>query len=68
MHSPPVELVLDVVHLGTRNLIRNTGDPDGDTISECVRAAVRSHPHGEAVFTVALVALGMWFRRHILTP
>lgn len=69
MQSPPLELVLDVLHLGTRNLIRNQGDADHDTISEITRAAVvRLGKHGPLIFTVLLYAAAEGFRRHILDP
>lgn len=64
MQSPPLELVLDVAHLATRNLLRNTGDADGDTISEIIRARVYSRPWGPAAFLLALAL----FAKHILKP
>lgn len=66
MQSPPIELVLDVVHLGARNLIRDVGEADEDTISEITRGLVRRLPHGELIFTVVLFAGAELFRRHIL--
>ena len=67
MQSPPLELVLDVLHIGSRNLIRNLGDPDQDTISEITRGVVdRLGDVGPLAFTVALFAGAEGFRRHIL--
>ena len=67
MHSPPLELVLDVGHITARNLLRCTGEADEDTISEIVRSLVdRLGPLGPAAFTVGLYAAAEGFRRHIL--
>lgn len=65
MQSPPLELVLDIVHLGTRNLVRNVGDPDDDTISEVVRWAKDQIPYGDQVLAVVLAAAGVGFWHHI---
>lgn len=65
MQSPPLELVLDVVHLGTRNLVRARGEADEDTISEITRGVVYRLPHGEALLAVALAVGGVGFWRHI---
>lgn len=66
MQSPPLELVLDVMHLGTRNLIRNHGDADGDTISEITRSFVHRYRWGPLIFSVAVFAAAEGFRQHIL--
>lgn len=68
MQSPPLELVLDVLHIGTRNLVRNVGPADGDTISETVRWAKDQIPHGDLALAGALAAasVGFWF--HICHP
>lgn len=66
MQSPPLELVLDVAHLATRNLIRDAGDPDNDTISEITRALVLRSPFGPLLFTAGIYAAAEGFRRHIL--
>lgn len=66
MQSPPIELVLDVAHLATRNLLRDVGDPDNDTISEITRGLVLSSPFGPLLFTVGIYAAAEGFRRHIL--
>lgn len=68
MQSPPLELVLDVVHLGARNLIRDVGEADDDTISEITRGVVRRLPHGELILAGALVVSGIGFWRHICRP
>ncbi len=68
MQSPPFELVLDVLHLGTRNLLRNVGDPDDDTISEITRGMVLAHRAGPALFALGLLAGGVGFWFHICQP
>lgn len=68
MQSPPIELVLDVVHIGARNIVRNVGPADGDTISETVRWAKDQIPHGDQVLalTLAVASVGFWV--HICRP
>lgn len=69
MQSPPLELVLDVVHLGTRNLVRARGDADEDTISEITRGVVvRLGRWGPPLLTVSLYGICEIYRRHILNP
>ncbi|RNL66225.1 hypothetical protein EFK50_00955 [Nocardioides marmoriginsengisoli] len=68
MQSPPLELVLDVVHLGARNLLRNRGDADGDTISEITRSVKDQIPYGDQVLAVALAALAAGYWVHICRP
>lgn len=64
MQSPPLELVLDVVHLGARNVIRNAGDADDDTISEITRGVVRRTRGGPLLLALGLA--GFWW--HIVGP
>lgn len=42
------------------------GDPDSDTISECVRGLVTRTPGGKAAFTASCVLVPTWFYNHIL--
>lgn len=66
MKSPPIEWALDIAKLGVLDVIRDQGEPDGDTLSECIRVWFRVHtPAGRAAFTVALGAGGVAFWRHI---
>lgn len=67
MQSPPLELVLDVCHIGARNLLRAQGEADADTISEITRGLVdRLGDLGPLAFTVAVFGVAECFRRHIL--
>lgn len=69
MNSPPLELVLDVAHIGARNLLRNHGTADGDTISEITRGIVeRLGPAGPPLLAVALAAASTGFFVHIVAP
>lgn len=68
MQSPPLELVLDVVHLASRNLYRNVGEADGDTISEIIRAAKDRIPYGDHVLAAILAGSAYGFWRHICRP
>ena len=66
MNSPPVEWTLGIAYFGVLDFLRSRGEADGDTLSEVVRSAVRSHPSGDLLFTVALYAGAELLRRHIL--
>jgi len=68
MQSPPLELVLDTTHIVVRNLVRNVGPADGDTISETVRWAKDQIPYGDQVLAVALAAAAAGFWAHICRP
>lgn len=66
MHSPPVEWSLGVAYLGVLDIVRDRGEPDGDTLTECIREGFRVHtPRGRAAFTLALTASAVLFHRHI---
>lgn len=68
MHSPPIEWTLFVGNLAVVDYLRSRGEADHDTLSEVVRNGVEKVPHGEALFTVAVISGAVWFRRHILRP
>lgn len=66
MHSPRVEWVLGIGYLAVVDLLRDRGEPDGDTLSEVIREVFAVHtPLGRARFTVALIGSGAIFHRHI---
>lgn len=68
MQSPPLELVLDVMHLGARNLVRNAGDPDDDTISEIIRGVTNRLPYPDLSTAVILAVSAAGFWHHIRRP
>lgn len=68
MQSPPMEWTLGIGYLAALDYLRSRGEADHDTLSEVVRNGVRRVPHGEAVFTVALLGGTVWFHRHIVKP
>jgi hypothetical protein len=66
MQSPPLEWALHVAHFGVLDLIRDRGEPDGDTASECLRVLFRVHTaSGRVAFAVSLAAGGVLLYRHI---
>jgi hypothetical protein len=66
MHSPPIEWALGIGYLAVLDVVRDRGDPDGDTLSECVRDLFRVHrPEGRAAFGAAVIAGGLILHRHI---
>lgn len=65
MQSPPLEWTLDITHLVARNLLRNQGEPDFDTLSEVVRAGVKKlGRHGPMVLDLAIVGGAIALRQH----
>lgn len=68
MHSPPIEWTLWVGNLAAMDYLRSRGEADHDTLSEVVRNGVEKVPHGEALFTVVVVAGAAGFWRHIIRP
>ena len=68
MKSPGAEWVLGIGYLAAIDIIRAKGDPDDDTISECLRAVVERHPQGQRMLAAALVVGGVGFYKHICDP
>lgn len=69
MQSPPMEWALGIGYLAVVDYIRDQGEPDGDTLSECVRHAFKiDTPNGRLAFTVALSAGALILHRHIVKP
>lgn len=67
MHSPPVEWSLHLLHFGVLDLIRDRGEPDGDTASEVIRDLFHvDRREGRAAFAAALVTGGVVLYRHIV--
>ena len=66
MRSPRVEWSLGFIYLGVLDVLRDRGEPDGDTLTECIREGFRVHtPAGRAAFTAALAVSAVSFHRHI---
>lgn len=66
MQSAPTEWALAFAFVGLVDFIRDIGEPDGDTLSECIRTCFRvDTPRGRLVFTATLAASAVGFRRHI---
>ena len=66
MHSPPLEWTLDIARLGILDVIRDRGEPDGDTLSECIRVWFRVHtPLGRLVWRGVLYGGAHLLDRHI---
>lgn len=65
MQSPPLEWTLDITHLVARNLIRNQGEPDLDTLSEVVRTGVKKlGRHGPLILDAGIVLGAVALRQH----
>lgn len=66
MQSPPIEWALGIGYLAIVDVLRDRGEPDGDTLSEVVRSTFAVHtPRGRAAFTLALAAGAAVLHRHI---
>lgn len=56
-------------HFGVVDWMRDRGEPDGDTASECIRQAFRvDTAPGRLAFTAALTGAAFLFHRHITKP
>ena len=66
MQSPPIEWGLGITYLAVLDVLRDHGEPDGDTLSEVIRTSFAVHTtRGRAAFTIALAAGAGLFWRHI---
>ncbi len=69
MQSPPIEWALGIGYLVVVDCLRDRGEPDGDTLSECIRQAFDiDTPRGRLAFTAALTAGALALHRHIVKP
>lgn len=69
MHSPPLEWGLGIGYLVALDVLRDRGEPDKDTLSECIRDAFKVEtPIGFAIFTASAVGGFTIFHRHIVKP
>lgn len=69
MQSPPIEWALGFAFLGVVDWIRDCGEPDGDTLSECLRVAFRVHdPRGRAALALSVATGGLVLYRHLVKP
>ena len=69
MQSPPIEWALMVAHYGVVDYLRDRGEPDGDTATECLRVLFRVHtPHGRAALATAITGGGLVLYRHLTKP
>ncbi|GAB3776818.1 hypothetical protein FB382_004339 [Nocardioides ginsengisegetis] len=67
MQSPPIEWALHVAHFGILDYLRDRGEPDGDTASECLRVIFHTHdPRGRAALAAAITASGVVLFRHLV--
>lgn len=66
MHSPPVEWSLHVLHFAVLDVVRDRGEPDGDTASEVIRDLFHvDTPTGRLAFALTLAAGSTVLFRHI---
>lgn len=69
MHSPPLEWGLGIGYLVVLDVIRDRGEPDKDTLSECIRDGFHVETRrGRIAWRVALIASVLVFDRHIAKP
>jgi hypothetical protein len=69
MHSPPVEWALGIGYLAVVDWLRDRGEPDGDTLSEVLRAAFSvDQPRGRLALAATLAAGGLVAYRHLTKP
>lgn len=66
MRSPRAEWSLGIGYLVLVDILRDRGEPDGDTLSEVTREVFRVHTtRGRLTWLTALVAGGFLLDRHI---
>jgi hypothetical protein len=69
MQSPPMEWALGIGYLAIIDYIRDQGEPDGDTLSECIRHAFQIDKRGgRLAWAGFLVGGGLILHRHIVKP
>jgi hypothetical protein len=66
MHSPPIEWALLAGHFIALDLVRDQGEPDGDTASECLRILFRVDTRsGRSALAASLAVVGVGLYRHL---
>lgn len=69
MQSPPIEWALGIGYLAVVDVLRDRGEPDGDTLTECLRALFHvDDPRGRAALAVAITGGGVGLFRHLTKP
>ena len=69
MQSPPVEWALGIGYLAVLDIIRDRGEPDGDTLTECVREAFGTDERaGRQRLAVVIAGGGVLLYRHFCKP
>ena len=67
MHSPPAEWTLGIGYLAVLDALRDRGEPDGDTLTECLREAFHvDRPEGRAALAAAITAGAALLYRHLV--
>lgn len=69
MQSPPIEWALGIAYLGVIDVLRDRGEPDGDTLSEVLRDLFHvDHPVGRLALGGAIAVGGRALYRHLTKP
>lgn len=69
MQSPPVEWTLGIGYLAILDVLRDRGEPDGDTLTECLRDAFGTdQPAGRRRLAVAIGGGAVLLYRHLTKP
>lgn len=69
MHSPPVEWTLGIGHLVMLDMLRDHGEPDGDTLTEVIRGWFHvDTPEGRARLALSIAGGGVLLYRHLVKP
>lgn len=67
MHSPPIEWALLAGHFIALDVVRDRGEPDGDTASEVLRTVFHvGTPQGKATLAAFLAAGAVTLYRHLV--
>lgn len=69
MQSPPIEWSLLAAHAVALDVIRDRGEPDGDTATEVLRTLFRVETtEGRARLAAAIAVGGVLLYRHLTKP
>lgn len=69
MNSPPIEWALLAAHAIALDVIRDRGEPDGDTLTEVIRVAYHTeHRTGRVALGVTLAGCAALAYQHFTKP
>ncbi len=69
MQSPPIEWTILIAPLVVLDIVRDHGEPDEDTLSECLRVGFQTDTaRGRHILAASIAAGGVLLFRHLTKP